>query len=55
VAVVVAVAVAVVVAVGGVVGDVVGAEVPSRRRDRLVVGCGVDDVRKDCVVESCRT
>jgi hypothetical protein len=50
VAVVVAVVFAVIVAVGGVVGAVV----PSRRSDRLVVGCGVDDVRKDCVDEGGR-
>jgi hypothetical protein len=42
--------VAVVVAVGGIVGAVV----PSRRSDRLVVGCSVDDVRKEYVDEGCR-
>jgi hypothetical protein len=42
--------VAVVVAVGGIVGVVV----PSRRSERFVVGCSVDDVRKDCVDEGGR-
>jgi hypothetical protein len=54
VSVVVSIVVAVVVAVGGVVGGVVGAVVSSRRSDRLVVRCGVDDVGEDCVDESCR-
>jgi hypothetical protein len=28
--------------------------VPSRRSDRLVIRCGVDDFGEDCVDESCR-